>query len=435
MLILQLSSPAQPLQRPLLSSHPPPFPLQPMAEMDTQTTQTSRAPFASRPKLSLPGASAATDSSQQTTTTSSSGIRMLGDSDTGNDDAGGMIQLVGGEDDLNATFQISAAGTLRTHGFVLKSSGIQAQPERRHNHPQQPASASAAFLAPAAPTAASAASSSSSSSGAGSPGSPDGLPVFNPADLAELGSVGKGACGVVKRAVHVPSLRILALKSINIFESEKRHQFVKELSALSSAAGSPHIVGFAGAYFSEGAVTILLEYANRHSLLDQLKLHGPMPELLLARIALHSFRGLEALHRSRVIHRDIKPGNILIDSSAVCKLTDFGVVTALEGTMDLASTFVGTTIFMSAQRAQRGELAYAAACTVGDTRLGIIGPAHISPLLLSVCFGRSPPGLPSAWMPQAHTPTPQMFGLWAFLYFTWPRASCPMTLAPATGAS
>lgn len=311
--------------------------------MSEQTTQTSSF----RPKLALPGAklklggfSNHEENEQQTG--AGNEIRILGEGDEGGEE--GMIHLVGGDDvDLNASYEISAAGTLRTAGFVLKSSGIQSQPERRGSH-QQPQANHITHQ----PHAATSSASSASSSAAVSPGSPDGssLPVFNPADLIDLGSVGKGACGVVKRAVHLPSLRILALKQINIFDKDKRHQFVKELSALGSI-NSPYIVGFAGAFFSEGAVTILLEYSNRHSLLEMLKIHGAFPEILLQRIALHSFRGLEILHQARCIHRDIKPGNILINSKAECKLTDFGVVTALEGTMDLASTFVGTTIFMS----------------------------------------------------------------------------------------
>jgi serine/threonine protein kinase len=59
-------------------------------------------------------------------------------------------------------------------------------------------------------------------------------------------------------------------------------------------------------------------------------------------------QGLEILQGARVIHRDIKPGNILIDNSGRVILTDFGVVRALEGTMDLATTNAGTTIYMSA---------------------------------------------------------------------------------------
>jgi serine/threonine protein kinase len=124
-------------------------------------------------------------------------------------------------------------------------------------------------------------------------------------DLLDLGSVGKGACGVVRRALHMPSLRIVASKQINIFDNDKRHQLIKELKAL-GAVHSPYIVGFMSAFYNEGSITLLLEYANRHSLLEMLKQHGPFDELLLSRVALHTFRGLELLHQSRVVHRGKK---------------------------------------------------------------------------------------------------------------------------------
>ena len=115
-----------------------------------------------------------------------------------------------------------------------------------------------------------------------------------------------------------------------------------------------------GATFHDGSISIMLQYANRHSLLEMLKTYGAFSEICLQRIALHTFRGLELLHSARVIHRDIKPGNILLDSSFRCCLTDFGVVTALEGTMDLASTIVGTTLFFAPERVtQEGKYSYA----------------------------------------------------------------------------
>jgi hypothetical protein len=187
---------------------------------------------------------------------------------------GAMLQLVGGEGagiDLGATFEVSASGTLRAGGFAINQGGIQSAPGVRPN----PASAQAAF-----------------SGSAPSPLTPLEGPAtlkLNASDFLELGNVGRGCCGVVRRALHVPSLRVVALKEINIYDKEKRHQFIKELSALGSVA-SPYIVGFAGAFHNEGSCTVLLEYANRHSLAEMLQLHGPFNEIMLQRIALHSLK-------------------------------------------------------------------------------------------------------------------------------------------------
>jgi hypothetical protein len=260
-----------------------------------------------------------------------------------------MLCLVGGEGhaassgssdgvNLAATFEVSASGTLRTQGFVVNQGGIQAAPVRR---PSAMAAAAAAsgLSGPGNPTGIGSLSplENGGASGALSPG---GAPAasLHPSDFIELGSVGKGACGVVRRALHTPSLRVVALKEISVYDKDKRRQFVKELTALGSVA-SPYICGFAGAFFKGASITILLEYANRHSLQEVLKQHGPLPEVLLRRVALHTWRGLQILREQRVVHRDIKPGNLLITNSAQTCITDFGVVTALEGTMDLAGTW------------------------------------------------------------------------------------------------
>ncbi len=73
------------------------------------------------------------------------------------------------------------------------------------------------------------------------------------------------ACGVVRRALHVPSWRQVALKTVSLFDREKRSQLVKELLALSTLH-SPYIIDFLGAFYKEGITTIVLEYMNRNSL-------------------------------------------------------------------------------------------------------------------------------------------------------------------------
>jgi serine/threonine protein kinase len=158
------------------------------------------------------------------------------------------------------------------------------------------------------------------------------------------------ACGVVRRALHVPSWRQVALKTVSLFEREKRSQLVKELLALSTLH-SPYIIDFLGAFYKEGITTIVLEYMNRNSLQEILRTYGPVTnEIFVAHIARQLFKGLEVFHTHKHVHRDIKPGNILINHWGDVKLADFGVLTALEGTADLATTYVGTTLFMSPER-------------------------------------------------------------------------------------
>ena len=220
--------------------------------MDTQVTSPSRPSFLSKPgglKLAL----------QETSHGPS--IRMFSagggqdEEDAAMETSGGIIPMVemsgdgSGQDaanlnmamDPDASYVISANGTLRAGGFVINKGGIASQPERRmSNHTSATASSSSSAAARGSFSGNSAQPSVgggySSLSAAFS--TTDGELAFNPKDLVELGAVGKGACGVVKRAMHLPSLQVVALKQINVFDKDKRHQLVKELTAL-SAVNSP----------------------------------------------------------------------------------------------------------------------------------------------------------------------------------------------------
>ena len=74
----------------------------------------------------------------------------------------------------------------------------------------------------------------------------------------------------------------------------------------------------------QGNTTLVLEYMNRNSLLSLVKSHGPLPDIMLRHVTAHMLRGLECLHTRHHLHRDIKPGNVLLNGKGDCKLADFG---------------------------------------------------------------------------------------------------------------
>jgi mitogen-activated protein kinase kinase 1 len=78
---------------------------------------------------------------------------------------------------------------------------------------------------------------------------------------------------------------------------------------------------------------------------------GPIPEPVLAKLSAQLLEGLIYLHKVlHIIHRDIKPQNILINSNGHAKITDFGVSGELANTQAMAKTFVGTVKYMSPWR-------------------------------------------------------------------------------------
>jgi serine/threonine protein kinase len=82
---------------------------------------------------------------------------------------------------------------------------------------------------------------------------------------------------------------------------------------------------------------VVMEVADGGSLLDWVERHGPMPPRMAVGIAIQVCKGLGAAHRANVIHRDVKPHNVLVNRKGVCKVSDFGIarIPRRDGTHDV----------------------------------------------------------------------------------------------------
>jgi serine/threonine protein kinase len=171
-------------------------------------------------------------------------------------------------------------------------------------------------------------------------------------DLEDMQQIlGSGACGVVKKVRHKPTGKIFAVKTVAIDVNEQAlDKKLLELKTLHQAKHE-YIVGFHGAFYCEGKLTFVLEYVNCGTLADLIQGAGPIPENVLAKLTAQLLTGLEYLHKQlHIIHRDIKPQNILISSNGCVKITDFGVSGELANTQAMAQTFIGTAKYMSPSR-------------------------------------------------------------------------------------
>ena len=170
-------------------------------------------------------------------------------------------------------------------------------------------------------------------------------------DFERISELGAGNGGVVTKARHRPSGLIMARKLIHLeIKPAVRNQIIRELQVLHEC-NSPYIVGFYGAFYSDGEISICMEHMDGGSLDQVLKEAKRIPEDILGKVSIAVLRGLAYLReKHQIMHRDVKPSNILVNSRGEIKLCDFGVSGQLIDSM--ANSFVGTRSYMSPERLQ-----------------------------------------------------------------------------------
>ncbi|KAG9302297.1 hypothetical protein G9A89_008788 [Geosiphon pyriformis] len=170
-------------------------------------------------------------------------------------------------------------------------------------------------------------------------------------DLTVLNELGAGNGGTVSKVMHVTTKTIMAKKIIHIdAKPSVRKQILRELHILHEC-NSPYIVSFYGAFITEGDISMCMEYMDVGSLDNIYKKNGAVPLEILGKITYAVLGGLNYLYQShQIIHRDVKPSNILVNSKGQIKICDFGVSGELINSV--ADTFVGTSHYMSPERIQ-----------------------------------------------------------------------------------
>jgi mitogen-activated protein kinase kinase 1 len=156
---------------------------------------------------------------------------------------------------------------------------------------------------------------------------------------------------MVQKVVHVPTGVFLAVKIVQMnVQAEIRKNIIGELRALHSTR-CPYVVAYRGAFFGDGSVSIVLEYADGGSVGDVTRKLGYIEEPPLREIARQTLLGLEYLHcEKKIVHRDVKPSNVLVNTDGSVKIGDFGVSSHLANSVAKCDSWVGTVTYMSPER-------------------------------------------------------------------------------------
>lgn len=146
--------------------------------------------------------------------------------------------------------------------------------------------------------------------------------------------IGRGAFGVVYRAWQPALHRRVAIKVlVDALEDRDAARLLRECQALGTASTHPNIVTVHDAGFTpDGRGFLVMEYLGGGSLADAVARDGPMAWEDVARIGVRLAGALETAHRASVLHRDIKPDNVLLSDYGEPKLADFGIARLVGGT-------------------------------------------------------------------------------------------------------
>lgn len=171
-------------------------------------------------------------------------------------------------------------------------------------------------------------------------------------DYEISGVLGKGGMGCVYRVRNVISNRVEAIKVLLedvSSQAELGDRFIAEIRTL-ARLDHPHIAKFHTAFKIENQLVMVMEFVEGATLV-QCAAAGPLP---LDRVLGYMSQTLSALgyaHENGVIHRDVKPSNVMVTSNGVVKLMDFGIAkSAIDPFVTRPGTTVGSMLYMSPEQ-------------------------------------------------------------------------------------
>ncbi len=166
--------------------------------------------------------------------------------------------------------------------------------------------------------------------------------------------IGAGGMSTVYRALDETLERRVAIKLMNrevATDSDQLERFRREARAVAQLS-HPHIVGVIDASEDEGRPYIVFEYVEGETLKERIRRLGRLPISEAVAYAIEIARALGVAHARHIVHRDVKPQNVLVDEEGSAKVTDFGIARTLdEEGLTVDGRVLGTTDYVSPEQA------------------------------------------------------------------------------------
>jgi eukaryotic-like serine/threonine-protein kinase len=174
--------------------------------------------------------------------------------------------------------------------------------------------------------------------------------------------LGRGGMGVVWLAEDRVLDREAAVKELTlpaeVPEQQRavyRERVVRE-ARTASKLREPSVVTVYDLLTEDGRTYIVMEYVDAPTLADLIERDGPMATERVARLGGELLSALEAAHAAGIVHRDVKPGNVMVPAKGTSKLTDFGIAQSFaDPRLTSTGALIGTPSYMSPERLSGGE--------------------------------------------------------------------------------
>ncbi|WP_405159453.1 protein kinase [Nocardia sp. NBC_01499] len=165
--------------------------------------------------------------------------------------------------------------------------------------------------------------------------------------LSEAKEIGRGGFGVVYRCIQRALERVVAVKVLSSeIELESRERFLREEQAMGRLSGHPNIVDILQVDVTlSGLPFIVMPYCTRGSLEQVIRDQGPLTWADSLRAGVKLAGAIESAHRAQILHRDVKPANVLLSGYGEPQLTDFGIARIPGGFQTSSSLITGSPAF------------------------------------------------------------------------------------------